>query len=45
MEQARIIELKETILEDNDTDAKVLRQDLHQHKICLLNLMSSPGSG
>lgn len=45
MEQARIIELKETILENNDADAKVLHQDLHQHKICLLNLMSSPGSG
>ncbi len=45
MESARIIELKETILEDNDADAKVLRQNLHKNKICLLNLMSSPGSG
>ena len=40
-----IIELKESILEDNDADAKVLRQALKGQKTCLLNLMSSPGSG
>ena len=45
MEKARIIELKETILEDNDADAETLRRELHDKKICLLNLMSSPGSG
>lgn len=40
-----IIELKESILEDNDADAKVLREELKSKKTCLLNLMSSPGSG
>ena len=45
MDQAKIIELKETILEDNDADAAVLRQSLKDKKICLLNLMSAPGSG
>ena len=40
-----IIELKQTILEDNDADAQVLRNELKEKKICLLNLMSSPGSG
>lgn len=40
-----IIELKETILEDNDADAKVLRQDLKNRGIYLINLMSAPGSG
>lgn len=40
-----IIELKQTILEDNDADANVLREELNNKKICLLNLMSSPGSG
>ena len=45
MDQAKIIELKESILEDNDADAILLRQELKEKKICLLNLMSSPGSG
>ena len=45
MDKAQIIELKETILEDNDADAKVLRDKLRKEKTCLLNLMSSPGSG
>ncbi len=40
-----IIDLKQTILEDNDADADVLREELKTKKICLLNLMSSPGSG
>ena len=45
MEKAKIIELKETILEDNNADAQVLRQELKAQKTCLMNLMSSPGSG
>lgn len=45
MDKAKIIELKETILENNDADAEVLRQELKGKKICLINLMSSPGSG
>lgn len=40
-----IIKLKETILQDNDADAHVLREELKHKKICLMNLMSSPGSG
>ena len=40
-----IIDLKQTILEDNDSDAEALRQSLKQQGTCLLNLMSSPGSG
>lgn len=40
-----IIELKQTVLEDNDADANTLREELKTKKICLLNLMSSPGSG
>jgi hydrogenase nickel incorporation protein HypB len=40
-----IIELKESILEDNDADAVVLRNELKDKKICLINLMSAPGSG
>ncbi len=45
MDEVKIIELKESILEDNDKDAQVLRDELKSRKICLINLMSSPGSG
>ena len=45
MSNVDIIELKESILEDNDADAELLRQELKAKKICLINLMSSPGSG
>ena len=45
MDEVRIIELKESILEDNDRDAQTLRDELHRKGTCLLNLMSSPGSG
>ena len=45
MEKAKVIELKETILEDNNADAQVLRQELKAQKTCLMNLMSSPATG
>ncbi len=45
MNEVQIIELKESILEDNNQDAQVLRSELKEKKTCLLNLMSSPGSG
>ena len=45
MENIRIIELKESVLEDNNADAEKLRQELKSKGTCLLNLMSSPGSG
>lgn len=32
MEKAKVIELKETILEDNNADAQVLRQELKAQK-------------
>jgi hydrogenase nickel incorporation protein HypB len=41
----KIIELKETVLEDNDADARLLREELKKKDICLMNLMSAPGSG
>lgn len=40
-----IVKLKQSVLEDNDKDAESLRQDLKSRGTCLLNLMSSPGSG
>ena len=45
MEKAKIIALKESVLEDNDKDAQALREELHAGGTCLMNLMSSPGSG
>ncbi len=45
MGNIKIVELKESILEDNDRDAKELREELRRNKTCLINLMSSPGSG
>ena len=41
----KIIELKESILEDNNADAARLRKELTEKGITLINLMSSPGSG
>ena len=41
----KIIELKESILNDNNKDAQDLRDQLKVQKTCLLNLMSGPGSG
>ena len=45
MEKVRIIALKESVLQDNDRDAQLLRDDLRSRGTCLLNLMSAPGSG
>ncbi|MBQ7795005.1 MAG: hydrogenase nickel incorporation protein HypB [Lachnospiraceae bacterium] len=45
MEEIRIIELKQSVFEDNKKDAQNLRERLKKEKTFLLNLMSSPGSG
>ena len=45
MEELQIVELKESVLEDNNADAQALREELRSRGTCLLNLMSSPGSG
>ena len=41
----RIIELNKSVTESNDRDAEELRAELRNRGICLINLMSSPGSG
>ena len=41
----KIIDLKKTILEDNDKDAELLRKETRAERVCYLNVMSSPGSG
>lgn len=45
MEDIKIIELKQSVFEDNNKDAEYLRTSLKKSKTFLINLMSSPGSG
>lgn len=45
MDQVRVIEIKKSVFEDNDKDANLLRKELKDKGVFLLNLMSSPGSG
>lgn len=41
----KVIDLKKSILEDNDADAEVLRGTLKDDQLLYVNIMSSPGSG
>ncbi len=41
----KIIEVKQSIFEDNDADANRLREELEAQNTVLINLMSAPGSG
>lgn len=45
MENFKILEIKQSIFEDNNHQADLLRETLKKEKTFLLNLMSSPGSG
>lgn len=45
MKEYKVIEVKRSIFEDNDADAKKLREELKAEGTFLLNLMSSPGAG
>ena len=45
MEGYRVLEIKQSVFENNDREADRLRAELKQNKTFLLNLMSSPGSG
>lgn len=45
MNSFRVLEIKQSVFEDNDRDADLLRDELKKDKTFLLNLMSSPGSG
>ena len=45
MDAVKVIEIKKSVFADNDADAALLRNELKQKKVYLLNLMSSPGSG
>ncbi len=45
MEQVKILQIKQSVFANNDTQAEALRRELKERKLFLLNLMSSPGSG
>lgn len=45
MTQARVIEIKQNVLGNNDKEAEALREELREKGTFLLNLMSAPGSG
>ena len=45
MKEYRVLEIKQSVFEDNNKQADLLRQKLKDEKIFLLNLMSSPGAG
>ncbi|MGP1587506.1 MAG: hydrogenase nickel incorporation protein HypB [Treponemataceae bacterium] len=45
MDKVKVIEIKQSIFENNDRRAEILRSELKTKGVFLLNLMSSPGSG
>lgn len=45
MKEFKILEIKESIFEDNNKQADLLREELAEKKTFLLNLMASPGAG
>ena len=45
MEKVTILEVKQSVFEDNGKDAELLRSELTAADTLLVNLMSSPGSG
>jgi len=45
MNKFKVLEIKESVFEDNNRQADVLRGELKKNKTFLLNLMSSPGAG
>lgn len=45
MKEYKILQIKESVFEDNNKQADLLREQLKEDKIFLLNLMSSPGAG
>ena len=45
MGEVKVLDLKKTILQDNDADADKLREELANESTFYVNIMSSPGSG
>ena len=45
MKEVKILEIKQSVFANNDEQAELLRKELKEKGIFLLNLMSAPGSG
>lgn len=45
MKDVKILEIKQSVFADNDRQADMLRRELKEKGVFLLNLMSSPGAG
>ncbi len=45
MEAFKVLEIKQSVFDNNDHQAELLREELKKDGVFLLNLMSSPGSG
>ncbi len=45
MDPFKILTIKQSVFENNDKDAELLRGELREKGVFLLNLMSSPGAG
>ena len=45
LDKYKVLEIKQSVFQDNDRQADLLREQLKKDKTFLLNLMSSPGSG
>ncbi len=45
MQEFKVLEIKQSVFESNDRDADLLREELREKKVFLLNLMASPGAG
>ncbi|MEI7849679.1 MAG: hydrogenase nickel incorporation protein HypB [Chloroflexota bacterium] len=45
MDEIRLIDVRKSILSDNENQAEVIRQNLAARNVFMLNLMASPGSG
>ncbi|NMM64312.1 hydrogenase nickel incorporation protein HypB [Clostridium sp. P21] len=45
MDTFKVLEIKQSVFENNHQQANLLREELKKNKTFLLNLMSSPGSG
>jgi len=45
MDEIRIIDVRKNILSDNENEAEIIRQDLANKNIFMVNVMASPGAG
>jgi hydrogenase nickel incorporation protein HypB len=45
MDEIRLIDIRKSILSDNENQAEVIRQDLSNKHVFMLNVMASPGAG